>query len=199
MPTKLHVPGPNTLTVGFVRDLLPRGGRLAEVGVHEGATTLPLLEVVAERGGLMDLFDYQDVADAVLAKVPERLRPHVRGYWNTTATHDSYNWSFVAHLIAGTRYDYVFLDGSHMWCDDALAFFLLDSMLNVGGHVDFDDYCWSIATSRTMNPRVMPEVREHYSEEQIVMEQVPLVIDLCLRRTGRYECVAENKLYRKMA
>ena len=44
-------------------------------------------------------------------------------------------------------YDYIYVDGSHAWEIDGLAFFLLDRLLKPGGYMDFDDYGWSMAAS----------------------------------------------------
>jgi len=75
-------------------------------------------------------------------------------------------------------------------------------VLNVpepGGHLDFDDYTWSLAASQTMSPRVLPMTAELHTQEQIEAQQVALVVDLLVRRDGRYEEVVADKAYRKVA
>ena len=113
---------------------------------------------------------------------------------------DSYNWSLMRLLRdqPGFRFDYIFLDGAHTWAHDALAFLLLDRMLAPGGHIDFDDYDWSIAHSPSMNPKRFPKASEWFSDEQIETCQVKLVVDLLVRPSG-YEEVIENKVFRKVA
>ncbi len=70
-------------------------------------------------------------------------------------------------------------------------------MLAPGGHVDFDDYDWSIAASPTMNPSAFPNSRKWFSEEQIETRQVKLVVDL-LARASEYDEVVGNKIFRKV-
>ena len=97
----------------------------------------------------------------------------------------------------GPLFDYVFLDGAHSWAADALAFVLIDRLLEVGGFIDLDDYAWSFARSMTQNPMVRPAIRELYTDEQIETPQVALVVDLLIRRDGRYEEVVADKIFRK--
>jgi len=97
----------------------------------------------------------------------------------------------------GPLFDYVYLDGAHTWAIDALTFFLIDLLLKPGGYIDFDDYHWTIDGSPTVNPRVYPRIREMYTEEQMQASQVALIVDLLVRRPGRYEEVVPDKIFRK--
>ncbi len=112
---------------------------------------------------------------------------------------DSYNWSLMRVLAEHEApvFDYVFLDGAHTWAHDALAFVLADRLLAEGGYLDFDDYAWSLRDSPTMNPQAFPDVERLYTDEQIDARQVALVVDVLVRRDGRYEEVVPNKIFRK--
>jgi hypothetical protein len=112
---------------------------------------------------------------------------------------DSYNWSLM-RLVRENRgplFDYVFLDGAHTWATDALAFMLIDRLLRPGGHVEFDDYFWTIERSPSMNPRAFPASDRMYTAEQMAEPQVALVVDLLVRPDDRYEEIVENRLFRK--
>ena len=63
-----------------------------------------------------------------------------------------------------------------------------------GGYIDFDDYHWTIDGSPTVNPRVYPRMREMYTEEQMQTSQVALIVELLVRRPGRYEEVVPDKI-----
>ncbi|HUS12863.1 MAG TPA: hypothetical protein VMZ30_20505, partial [Pyrinomonadaceae bacterium] len=93
-------------------------------------------------------------------------------------------------------YDYVYLDGAHTWNIDALAFFLIDRLLKVGGYIDFDDYHWSPQKSRAMNPLV---TRLMFTTSQIREPHVRLIVDLLVKRDPRYAEVKKNKIYKKIA
>jgi predicted O-methyltransferase YrrM len=171
---------------------------VAEIGVARGATSLALARVMANRGTL-HLFDYADVVQRVGAAVNAHGFHNVQLHGNSRRLLDSYNWSLMRLLRdqPGFRFDYIFLDGAHTWVHDALAFLLLDRMLVPGGHIDFDDYDWTIANSPTMCPERFPQASEWFSDEQIETCQVKLVVDLLVRGSG-YEEVVENKVFRKV-
>jgi SAM-dependent methyltransferase len=106
------------------------------------------------------------------------------------------------HVLAAHEqpvFDYVFIDGSHTWAHDALAFLLVDRLLRPGGYADFDDYTWSLRHSPSMNPQAYPDVEQLYTDEQIDRPQVALVVDLLVRRDPRYAEVVPNKIFRKVA
>ena len=107
-----------------------------------------------------------------------------------------FGWQ-VLRESAEPRFDYVFLDGAHTWCVDALAFVLLDRLLVPGGHIEFDDYHWTIERSPSMKPDVFPATDRMYTREQIAEPQVALVVDLLVRPDPRYEEVVEKRLFRK--
>jgi predicted O-methyltransferase YrrM len=194
----LQVEGPNERTVAAVRET---GARVyMEIGVYLGATAEAVAEVLGEQGEL-HLLDFEDRVAPVAERLRARGLGRVVAHANSRRTLDSYNWSLMRLLREGRAgtFDYVFLDGAHTWAHDALAFLLVDRLLKPGGHVDFDDYSWTLARSPSMNPDAFPPTRELYSDEQIEVPQVALVVDLLVRSDPRYEEVVENKLFRKRA
>jgi predicted O-methyltransferase YrrM len=194
----LQVEGPNERTVAAVRET---GARVyMEIGVYLGATAEAVAEVLGEQGEL-HLLDFEDRVAPVAERLRSRGFDNVVAHANSRRTLDSYNWSLMRLLrdSRGPRFDYVFLDGAHTWAHDALAFLLVDRLLKPGGHVDFDDYGWTLARSPSMNPQTFPPTRELYSDEQIDVPQVALVVDLLVRSDPRYEEVVENKVFRKRA
>ena len=94
--------------------------------------------------------------------------------------------------------DYVYLDGAHTWAIDGFAFCLVDRLLEVGGYIDFDDYYWTINESPSTNPKAFPAIRRLYTDDQMGVAQVKQVVDLLVRRSGRYEEVKPNKIFRKI-
>ena len=199
LPDKLNVPGPNHETVDLVRS---SGARcVAEIGIYEGGTSAGMAEVLSERDGELHLFDFQDRVDEVAARLRRTTSCAVVTHGNSRKIMDSYNWSLALLLEREDRptFDYVFIDGSHLWHHDALAFVLADRMLAVGGIMDFDDYTWSIAKSQTMNPTVMPATTRMHTDEQIEREQVKMVVELLVRADPRYEEIVPSKAFRKVA
>ena len=193
----LLVEGPNEQTVALVRETGARA--YMEIGVYLGATASAVAEALGPDGE-MHLLDFEDR----VAPVAERLAraaggPQVVAHANSRRALDSYNWSLMRLLREGRgeSFDYVFVDGAHTWAHDALAFLLVDRLLKPGGHVDFDDYGWTLARSPSMNPEAFPATRQLYSDEQISEAQVALVVDLLVRSDPRYEEVVPDKVFRK--
>lgn len=170
---------------------------IGEVGIGFGATSEGILRHLNGRG-VLHIFDFESVTSFVGERLKQGNLTNFVVHSNTDRTHDSYNWSLMKALKDGLKFDYVFLDGAHTWAHDALAFFLIDRMLKVDGHLDFDDYGWTIDRSPTVNPRIYPANRKLYTEEQMQAQQVKLVVDLLVRASGRYEEVVADKIFRKL-
>jgi len=199
VPEVLNVPGPNEETIAMVQR---SGARvIAEIGVYEGATSERLAGIAGERQGQLHLFDFEDRVRAVATRLARAGHLGIVSHPNSRKLLDSYNWSLMKVLAEHPRpiFDYVFIDGAHLWSIDGLTFFLADRLLKPGGHLDFDDYTWSLAASETMNPSVLPITAELHTQEQIDAQQVALVVDLLVGRDGRYEEVVPHKVYRKIA
>ena len=194
----LLVEGPNEQTVALVRET---GARVyMEIGVYLGATAAAVADVLDGQGEI-HLLDFEDRVAPVAERLRAAGRDNVVAHANSRRALDSYNWSLMKLLRDGRAgtFDYVFLDGAHTWAHDALAFLLVDRLLKPGGHVDFDDYGWTLARSPSMNPDAFPSTRRLYSDEQIEARQVALVVDLLVRADPRYEEVVEDKVFRKVA
>lgn len=192
-PRHLLVREPNAETVEWVA----RTGALnvAELGVYRGHTTREMARVLPEEGSL-DLFDFTDVVAPLAESIRASARCTVRAHGNSRALRDSYCWSLARLLAEHDRpiWDYVFIDGAHTWDVDGFAFLLVDRLLRPGGHVDFDDYGWTLMKSPTM--RDLPITRTCYTSEQMAAKQVAMVIDLLVTRSGYTEMVP-HKIFRK--
>ena len=193
--TALQVTGPNEQTVAFFAE--SGCSRYAEIGVYEGDTALAVADALAGSGEV-HLFDFEDRTQAVAQRLRAAGHANVVEHPNSRRLLDSYNWSLMQVLREsdGPAFDYVFLDGAHTWVHDALAFLLVDRLLEPGGYVDFDDYVWTLRDSPSMNPTAFPEVRRLYSDEQIAERQVQLVVELLVRGHG-YEEVVANRIFQK--
>lgn len=189
--------GPNRATWQFVRTTEARC--IAEIGIYRGDTSQLLAEHLAGEGEL-HLFDFDHRVDEVTDRLARAGYRNVVGHPNSERVMDSYNWSLMKVLEQHPEplFDYVFLDGAHTWPLDALAFCLVDRLLVPGGYVDFDDYDWSMQQSPTMRPAVNPVTAELYTDEQIEISHVALVVDLLVRRSRRYTEVVEDKIFRKV-
>jgi methyltransferase family protein len=196
-PKSVYVAGANESTVSFVRSTTCT--RIAEIGVFEGYTSLEFVRFLDGRGEL-HLFDFEDRVNAVVRRLNDQGFSNVRGFGCSHKLLDSYNWPLAALISEHTEpiYDYVFIDGAHTWAIDALAFFLVDRLLQPGGYVDFDDYDWSLRDSPSLNPEAFPLTKQLYSTDQIDACQIKMIVDLIVRRDRRYREVVRNKIFQKI-
>jgi len=204
MLEKINAPGFETLSKADevvcenVAALLERGVSdpvVAEIGVGVGATTRELAAILDNRGAL-HLYDFETKLAELLADLEQLGYTNVVAFGNSTKYWDSYNWSLLRQIEATPEpiYDYVYLDGAHIFQHDALAFFLCDRLLKVGGCIDFDDYFWSVARSKWMSDRR----HEYMTNEQIEAQQIKLVVDNLVGPHPRYEEVTAHKVFRKV-
>jgi hypothetical protein len=188
----------NQETVSYIRET---GSRfVAEIGIYEGHTSLEIAKVLNGAGEL-HIFDFQDRVDAVGRKISAAGYHNVKGFGSSYKLLDSYNWQ-LAKLIEISNepiYDYVVIDGAHTFAVDALTFFLTDRLLKIGGHMDFDDYDWTLAGSPSLCPERFPLTRKLFTREQINAQQVKMVVDILLRKSGRYTEIVSNKIFKKLA
>ena len=196
-PRHVAVSDPNRETIAFIKTTQSR--MIAEIGIFEGHTSLELARYL-DGAGELHLYDFADRVEAVHGKLAQQGFHNVRAFGCSYKLLDSYNWPLAQQLAAHEKpiYDYVFLDGAHTFAIDALAFLLVDRLLKVGGHVDFDDYDWTLEISPALNPRAFPLTRRLYTGEQIEAKQVRMIIDLLVRRDGRYKEVVPNKIFQKI-
>jgi len=188
---------PNNETLSFLSTT--KCSAIAEIGVEWGSTSEGILRWLNGRG-VLHLFDFEDrlhvVCERFTAEGFRNFVPHP----NSRRVLDSYNWSLMEMLRDGPvpALDYVYLDGAHTWAIDGFAFCLVDRLLEVGGYIDFDDYYWTINESPSTNPKAFPAIRRLYTDDQMGVAQVKQVVDLLVRRSGRYEEVKPNKIFRKI-
>jgi predicted O-methyltransferase YrrM len=172
----------------------------AELGIYRGHTTEAIASHLAGEGEI-HIFDYEDTVQELAGRLRASGYDNVVCHGNSRKAMDSYNWTLMKLLEQHEEpiFDYVFIDGAHTWAVDALAFFLVDKLLRVGGHVDFDDYRWSLAISPSQNPIAFPATATMYTPEQIAVPQVAKIVDLLVKRDARYEEIVPNKIFKKLA
>ncbi|NCD09507.1 MAG: class I SAM-dependent methyltransferase [Negativicutes bacterium] len=193
---------PTITTIDFFKNIIApiNNPRVAEIGIHLGDTSLAFAQIMNGKGEL-HLFDFEGITDKARQKIEQAGYLNVYIHSNSRKVRDSYNWSLMQILKKSNslRFDYIYLDGAHTWEIDGFAFFLCDLLLEIGGYIDFDDYNWSHALSPTCNPQKYPKILDLYPEEQIMTPQVKLVVDLLVRKTGRYKELVPNKIFQKIA
>jgi hypothetical protein len=173
----------------------------AEIGVFRGCTTFLVVDKL-QPGSTIHLFDFKDMLEAPESMPYQELAEHkgielVYHKVERKYEYNSYNWplAFLIRENEEPMLDYVFLDGAHMWFQDALAFFLCDRLLKSGGLFEFDDYAWKAAESPSV--RGHPKWKLRYTPEQMKVPNVAMVVNLLVKRDPRYKQVEKNRIYKK--
>lgn len=198
-PTTVHCPK-NQWTIAQVKKIRPKV--YAEFGISDGATVLEIAKVLPSDGEIY-LFDFYDKVATVAARLRDAGFGRVHAFGNSYKYRDSYNWSLLQVLESATEpiFDYVYLDGLHMWETDALTFFLVNKLLRPEGYIDFDDYGWKMINSKTCGPQYFPLHAKMWTTEQMNTPCVKKIVDLLVVRDDRYEFVAKsgrNRLFKKI-
>jgi predicted O-methyltransferase YrrM len=165
---------------------------IAEVGIGIGATSLALAQTLDKRGTLW-LFDYDFRVNELQADLAGLGYHNVEIVSNSQRTFDSYGWT-LAMLTRrcridqpGGMFDFIYLDGAHLYQYDTLAAVCCKELLKPGGYLLLDDYDWTIAKSPTMRPSQNPSVVAEYSEEQIELSHVEMICSLLLDTDPAFE------------
>ncbi|RAI00081.1 hypothetical protein DLJ53_20405 [Acuticoccus sediminis] len=166
--------------------------RIAEVGIGIGATTIEFCRRLDGHGEI-SLYDFAEKLDDLSKDLTAEGITNFQTYGNTRRTFDSYCWA-LAKVVQDMRrakedgiYDFIYLDGCHMFHHDAPATLLCKELVKPGGILLMDDYDWSIAVSPTMRPSVMPDITKHYTDDQIETAHVALICDLFLDSDPEFE------------
>ncbi|MFK8022521.1 MAG: class I SAM-dependent methyltransferase [Ilumatobacter sp.] len=160
--------------------------RVLELGAFHGVSTCYLAAAVDELGSghvtTMDRVESEQL-DPNVFQLLERtdLRDHV----DVVLAQRSFTWELKRLLEREERpqYDFVFLDGGHVWDVTGFAFFLVDQLLAPGGWLLFDDLKWSYATSPSLKDL---DDTMAIPEEERTAQQVRAVFDVLVARHGDY-------------
>ncbi|MFC3053380.1 class I SAM-dependent methyltransferase [Kordiimonas pumila] len=118
-----------------------------ELGFYHGVSTNYMAAILEELGGDRKV----TTIDLVSAK---QHSPNIEELASKTGLSErieifyeerSYLWRLMKLIEEGRKFDFCYLDAGHMWDDTALAFFLVDKLLNDGGLILFDDLNWTAA------------------------------------------------------
>ncbi|MFY9375952.1 MAG: class I SAM-dependent methyltransferase [Kiritimatiellia bacterium] len=128
-----------------------------ELGFLYGKTSCIIAAALEENGeGKLTSIDLESVRNHQNnPNILDNLKRSNLGAWvEPIFSKVSYTWELkgiieqqTTHGICQPKYDFIFLDGAHLWETDVCAFFLGMKLLVPGGWFLFDDYMWSVNKS----------------------------------------------------
>lgn len=133
--------------------------KFLEVGCFEGRATVWMLENIltapSSKIHAIDTFEgsveHTELTE-VLTNLEDTFRKNIEPYKEKVVVWKGYSQDVIRRFEPNTRFDFVYVDGSHQAPDvleDAVLSFRL---LNKGGVMIFDDYGWHKYDNRRMNP-----------------------------------------------
>ena len=170
---------------------------IAELGVGIGATTIQFATRMANKGSI-HIFDFAESVEELRRDLADRGFINVIPHGNTGRHWDSYHWSLAKMLDEekpDTTFDLIYIDGAHTYLHDALAFFMCDRLLKVGGLMLFDDYEWSFSGSKYLTGKR----HEYMTSEQEESKQIKRFVDQLVKTSIHYEETMPNKGFRKLS
>ncbi|MGE0415551.1 MAG: class I SAM-dependent methyltransferase [Acetobacteraceae bacterium] len=167
---------------------------IAEIGIGIGATSLQLCRLLNHRGRIW-IFDFEDRVAELQGDLNALGFSNITIRGNSRRTFDSYGWTLAVllrqsrHRGSAEMFDFIYLDGCHLYPFDTMATVCAKAMLKPGGYLLMDDYDWSILGSPTMTPELNPSIRQHYSPEQIELSHVEMICSILLDTDPVFERV----------
>jgi SAM-dependent methyltransferase len=184
---------PNDTVLALVRGLMQADAEpvFYEIGVGIGATTLPVAEIMDNRGRIV-LFSREHEVAELAADLALRGFTNIDAGWGSPAkVYSGYHFELARGFVAGDLpvFDLAYVDGGHVFHLDAPATAVLKELCKPGGYLVFDDWYWSIARSPTMGPSVREATRREYDLRQIEACHVQLVCKSIMDVDPRFEFI----------
>ena len=187
----------NTVTLDFLSLKFKKSDffHYAEFGAYKGDTAIKVANYFPN--STLSIFDYSDRINEMSIRF-QTISNKVSFFSNSYKLLDSYNYTLAKKIAIDPKFklDYCFIDGAHTFAIDGLTFFLCDSILNVGGYLDFDDYDWNISTSSMKHSKTMKKL---FTQEQMQDFQVKFIIDNFIKSNSRYREIVPNRIFQKIA
>lgn len=137
----------------FVRNAGPR--KILELGFAHGVGACYMAAALDELGqGEITCVDRHSAKDRAPNIDQLLAKTDLSRFARPVYCEHSYTWTLLEMIEENTRngvctpiYDFVFIDGAHLFEPDALAFYLSDKLLKPGGWLLFDDLYWTLHSS----------------------------------------------------
>lgn len=193
---KSEVKGPSIHVAELVQTF--KSTKYCELGCNWGHTAETVAAALT-KGSQMHLFDYDSNIEITKSRMSHYEKElDIFYYPNSFKERDNYCWNLAKLIdLRKQSFDFVFIDGSHDFTIDGLAFFLCDLLLEENGIMYFDDLDWSFDDSSTINRRVHPKTGKWYTDDQTKLSQNNLFCNQVVANVKRYKKLGTG-LYQKV-
>jgi predicted O-methyltransferase YrrM len=170
----------------WLRDVIQQNGfsRLCELGFYHGKSTTYFAAILQEQGfGKIHTFDKLPTYSTLVPSIDQLLSDFGLGHLVTkTVAEKCFLWELGKLIEQHDQpiFDFCYIDGGHDFNTTALAFVLIDKLLQPGGMVIFDDVNWCAETNSVKDYTAIYPVM---SEEE---SRIPAVNFVCDNIVSKY-------------
>ena len=157
---------------------------LCELGHFHGKSSIYLGAILEEQGfGKLTTFDVT-WSETLTPRIHSLINEFsLEEYVTPVVTTEGYAWD-LAELIKSSnqKFDFCYIDGGHTFESTAIAFVLMDILLDKGGIIVFDDLHWSVNYSLATFGNTILDIPlyRNSTNKQKDTAQVKMVCDLIL-------------------
>lgn len=182
---------------------------IAEIGIGVGATCFWLATQLKNKGTI-HLFDWEDRIHIIGEVLRSQGFGNITYHSNSRKVFDGYYWPLAKIALANRTltepvfFDFVYLDGAHMFHQDGPSACILKGLIRPGGFILFDDADWSINASPSLKPSVFPESANWFTPEQRDTAHIGMICDLFFEMDADWERLelpvldqSSRRLYRR--
>lgn len=170
----------------FIRKLNPK--HCLELGCYHGVSTAYIASALEDNnhGDITSLdFEYIRQLDpspeSLISSIGLSHRAKIR------LSVSGYNWDMMNIINERTvnnscipKFDFCFIDGSHLWETDGMAFFLVEKLIRPGGWIVFDDVDWTVEDDFKLMSR--DNIYRNLPSENKKVAQVRHIVDLLVKQ-----------------
>ncbi len=183
-------PNEGKMIYNFVR----RSGfkKILELGFAHGTSTCYFAAALEENGsGTIITIDNKSARERDPNIFTLIQKTKLNNYIKPLFADSSYTWELMKIIEQQTiqgkcepLFDFCFIDGSHTWEVDGLAFFLVEKLLKPGGWILFDDLDWTFNKSPSLQNT---EFVQKMPEDQKNTAQVEKIFSLLIFQHHNFE------------
>jgi len=107
---------------------------------------------------------------------------------------EDYIWEFGKLAEMGERFNFIFIDASHMFTETVAGIALADRLLTKKGFLILDDLPWVPSVSLPLNLAQMQQKDRSIGVEQFASASVKKAFQLFLQNNHRYRCVEKERM-----
>ncbi|CAG8486942.1 5356_t:CDS:1 [Funneliformis caledonium] len=171
-----------------LHDLKNKKINVLEIGVFEGRSTIWILEELFKNPESklisVDTFERIFADNDNETTFRENIRESKKANQIEIIKDKSFNVLVKMNYEKGMKFDFIYIDGSHVSCDVLSDAVLSWNLLREGGIMIFDDYEWDFFEEETNNPRIAIDsfLRCYQTQIEVIYKRYQVAIKKVMKK-----------------